>query len=315
MPGNLEKMLRLCEATGTPIDPGKTEGPCTSLVFLGIELDTDCMQLRLPEDKLAQLTELLKRWRAKKCCKKRELLSLIGVLAHACKVVRPGRSFLRRLIDLGKMAREPHHFIRLNKEARSDVEWWHLFAERWNGVSMMYVARKDSCEIIVTSDASGCWGCGAFCGREWFQLRWPGATQESHITVKELVPIVLAAAVWGREWKGKCVMSYCDNSAVVAIVNKGDSKEPEAMHLLRCLAFLKAKFQFSLYSSHVKGVNNELADTLSRDNACYFLSHYPQARPSPTAISPELLDLTLVTRPDWTSSHWTYLWTTTFGLD
>ena len=152
---NLEKLLRLCEATGTPIDPGKTEGPCTSLVFLGIELDTVCMQLRLPEDKLAQLMKLLKRWRAKKCCKKRELLSLIGVLAHACKVVRPGRSILRRLIDLGKMAREPHHFIRLNKEARSDVEWWHLFAERWNGVLMMYVARKDSCEIIVTSDASG----------------------------------------------------------------------------------------------------------------------------------------------------------------
>ena len=37
-------------------------------------------------------------------------------------------------------------------------------------------------------------------------------------------------------------MSHCDNSAVVAIINKGDSKEPEAMHLLRCLAFLKAKF-------------------------------------------------------------------------
>ena len=180
---------------------------------------------------------------------------------------------------------------------------------------MMFNARKENCEVKLTSDASGRWGCGAFCGREWFQLQWPERVQASNITVKELVPIVLAAAVWGSGRKGKCVMSYCNNAVVVAIVNKGNSKEPEAMHLLRCLAFLKAKFQFSLYGSHIKGVLNELADALSRDRACDFLSHYPQARQVPTIILPELLDLTLVTKPDWMSSRWTYLWTATFGRD
>ena len=48
--------------------------------------------------------------------------------------------------------------------------------------------------------ASGSWGCRAFLEREWFQLRWPEATRELHITVKQIAPIVLAAAVWGREW-------------------------------------------------------------------------------------------------------------------
>ena len=99
---NLDAMLRLCEATGTPIDPEKTKGPCTSLTFFRIEMDMVQMQLRLPEDKLAWLVELLQSWQRKKCCKKRDLLSLTGVLAHACKVIRPGWSFLRRLIDLGK---------------------------------------------------------------------------------------------------------------------------------------------------------------------------------------------------------------------
>ena len=244
---NLGAMLRTCEATGTPIDPGKTEGPCTTLVFLGIEVDTVAMQLRLPQEKLARLNETLKQWQAKKCCRKRDLLSLIGVLSHACKVVRPGRSFLRRLFDLGKVVKHLDHFVRLNKEARSDIEWWFLFAEQWNGVSFMHEARCRSWEVTVTSDASGSWGCGAFSEREWFQLRWPETSRELHITVKELAPIVLAAAVWGREWKGKCVMSYCDNAAVVAIINKGDSKEPEAMHLVRCLSFLRAKFHSFLW--------------------------------------------------------------------
>ena len=31
---------------------------------------------------------------------KRDILSIIGVLSHACKTIIAGRSFLRRLIDL-----------------------------------------------------------------------------------------------------------------------------------------------------------------------------------------------------------------------
>lgn len=177
-------MLRLCKAMGTLIDPEKTEGLCTTLKLLDIEVDTIQMQLGLPPDRLARLEELLKDWQSKKC-KKRDLLSLIGVLAWACKVVRPSRSFLCRLITLEKMAKEPHHFIRLNREARSDIEWWHLFASRWNGASMLFNAKRENCSITVTSDASGCWGCGAFCGKDWFQLRWREVTWELHITVKD----------------------------------------------------------------------------------------------------------------------------------
>ena len=312
---NLQTMLETCDSTGTPVEPDKTEGPSTVLVFLGIEIDTTAMQLRLPADKLARLKELLWKWRGKKECKKRDLKSLIGVLSHACKVVKPGRTFLRRLIDLSKIVTKPSHFVRLNREARSDIEWWFRFADRWNGVSIMCLSNSRNCNITVTSDASGWWGCGAFHKDKWFQLRWPDAIQETQITVKELVPIVLAAAVWGTSWMGRNVMSYCDNAAVVAILNKGDCKEPQAMHLMRCLAFLKAKFQFSLYASHISGVNNDLADALSRDNLQYFLSNRPQAQLSPTPLPPELLDLTIIKKPDWTSPVWTNLWRAIFGQD
>ena len=85
------------------------------------------MQLRLPSDKLARLKELLWKWRGKKECRKRDLKSLIGVLSHACKVVKAGRTFSRRLIDLSKIARKPSHFV--STEARSDIEWWFHYAE------------------------------------------------------------------------------------------------------------------------------------------------------------------------------------------
>jgi hypothetical protein len=179
----------------------------------------------LPADKLARLRQLVAHWRGKKECRKRDLLSLIGVLSHACKVIKAGRSFLRRLIDLSKVVKHPDHFVRLNRQARSDLEWWHLFAASWNGVSIMFNANKLQCDLSIVSDASGNWGCGAFSGDRWFQLKWPAELQDSNITVKELVPIMLAAGTWGRQWNGKNVMAHCDNEAVVAIINKGDSRE------------------------------------------------------------------------------------------
>ena len=67
--------------------------------------------------------------------------------------------------------------------------------------------------------------------------------QEAHITIKDLVPIVLAVAVWGKEWHGLTVQARCDNSAVVAILNWGSSLDPAVMHLMRCLAFILANFR------------------------------------------------------------------------
>ena len=67
----------------------------------------------------------------------------------------------------------------------------------------------------VTSDASGTFGCGAFClERGWFQLAWPSSWCDVHIAAKELVPVVVALSLWGHSWQGKCVRFESENMAV-----------------------------------------------------------------------------------------------------
>ena len=97
---DLSTLLEGCVELGVPIASHKTEGPATCLVFLGIEVDTVANELRLPGDKLRRLQALLEQWGDRRSCTRRQLESLVGLLNHACKVVRPGRSFLRRMIDL-----------------------------------------------------------------------------------------------------------------------------------------------------------------------------------------------------------------------
>ena len=71
----------------------------TCITFLGIEMDTIAMVLRLPPYKLQRLQQEIQQWCQRKFCTKRELQSLAGSLQHACKVVRPGRSFTRRIYE------------------------------------------------------------------------------------------------------------------------------------------------------------------------------------------------------------------------
>ena len=142
-------------------------------------------------------------------------------------------------------------------------------------------------------------------------LEWVEPIASQHITVKELAPIVLAAAMWGPEWRGKTILALCDNSAVVAIVNKGSSTNREAMQLMRCLAFLVAKFDLFLFASHLRGVENSLADALSRNNCQKFFASFPQADPVPSPIPEAWLDLLILGKPDWNSRHWTELWSDT----
>ena len=97
---NLHHLKGTCGRLGMPLDEAKEEGPTAVLTFLGIEVDSTRQIIRLPEDKLEAMQSSLKHWRGMKSCRKRDLLSIIGSLSHACKAVRAGRSFLRRLIDL-----------------------------------------------------------------------------------------------------------------------------------------------------------------------------------------------------------------------
>jgi len=102
------------------------------------------MEIRLPEGKLVCTKELVASWRGRKSCRVRELKSLVGSLQHAYKVVLPGRTFMRRMQELLSRAKMGSDYLHLNKDFRTDVEWWHAFLSSWNGVSMLRRVRVDS---------------------------------------------------------------------------------------------------------------------------------------------------------------------------
>eukprot|EP00731_Ephydatia_muelleri_P009821 Em0005g407a len=115
-----------------PLRSQKGQLHLTSLTYLGIMLDYSNYGCPQPSCKKSPFSPNL-GWRS---VTKRELLSRIGKLSFAAKAVPAGRLFLRHLIHLSTTARRLHHRLRLNVNARADVEWWDHFLPFWNGLAM-----------------------------------------------------------------------------------------------------------------------------------------------------------------------------------
>lgn len=290
---------------GSPASTGETRWHHLCDYVPGIIIDKARQELRLPPDKLHRLLDAVSHWRTQRSISKNKLESLVGVLQHACRVITPGKTFLGRAIGLLKLAKSKFHNIRLSADFKADMMWWKTFAPHWNGASL--VVHNHSPLHTITSDASSSWGCGAWHNNNWFQLCWDLQSQSWGIAPKELAPALIAAALWGYRWRGGRVIAHCNNGTVVALLNNRYSRDKKIMHMLHCLFFIEAHFQFKLAAAHVPGVHNELADDLSRNKLPAFLNKAPWAHRDPSVIPFSLVQWLFHLEVDWMSPAWTEL--------
>ena len=300
-------ITQVCQALGVPLASEKVAGPSTNLEFLGIPLDTVRMEAPLPTDKLARVRQAIGDWLGRKNATKREILSLVGLLQHAAKVVHPGRTFVRRMYSAAARVQQLDYFTRLNQEFRSDLHWWHTFLQEWNRVSFLHSSRLASPDAVLQTDASGTWGYGAVFHTQWFQGQWPKEWSRVPIMVKELAPIVLACAAWGPSLTRKTVLFQCDNTGVVSCRAKGhlqgeSCNAPTKMPMVLCSAL-----QYHChFRTHHWGANNA-ADHLSINNVQSFFLSTPQASLLPTPLPPELLEIAMGSNLDLTSPAFKHL--------
>ena len=76
--------------------------------------------------------------------------------------------------------------------------------------------------------------------------------------------ILLALGVWGDLWKNSLVRFYCDNLAVVQVVQTSKTKDPFLAACIRNIWMITAVLDIEIEIDHIKGINNTIADLLSR---------------------------------------------------
>ena len=285
---------------GVPIADEKTVGPTTVLTFLGLVIDTVLMMVRIPQEKLEKLQNLLAPLLSAKKIRLKELESVVGLMAFCSRAIPSSRAFIRRFYDLiaSVKSKKPYHFVRINKEVKEDVRVWLNFLENFNGATYIpdrFWVSNETLELYTDSAGNPFLGCGAYFTGHWVQFRWPASWRDSSIftdlTFLELIPVVLALFIWGCDLENTKVKFRIDNNALVAVINKRTSKSKLVMKLLRPLVFLTMKYNIQFKAVHIASLCNGIADSLSRFQEDRFRNLAPCADQEPVSIPAGFLNV------------------------
>lgn len=284
----LQHFLACCMELGVPIAAEKTFPAAQRIVFSGLLFDTNALMVLLPDDKLLKCRQAIHAMQGRRSTTLRQLQSLIGLLSYCTQAVVPGRAFLRRLINLTIGVTRPQHHISLNSGARADLAAWNLFLTHFQGrVMMLPSVWETSATLALATDSSGV-GFGAVLGDSWFYGTWPPSWQGLNITFLELYPIVASLGVWASSLTNRRILFFTDNLALVHIINKTTSRDPQIMVLVRHLVALAMQHNIHFKAKHIPGKHNVLADHLSRLQVQCFRQLAPLAQPYPTLLPQDL---------------------------
>ena len=98
------------------------------------------------------------------------------------------------------------------------------------------------------------------------ESRPPQEVFDDHINEEELWPVLVGCQRWGEAWRDSVVHVHTDNTQVQAVLNTGRSHNATAMAWARELFWVCTFYNIYLKGFWIAGVDNILADSLSRLN-------------------------------------------------
>ncbi len=238
--------------------------------FLGWTINTRSMRVYLPSLKaLNWIKEIDDSLHSKKLGFKK-LEKLIGKLNHAAFIIPFSRYFLNRIRYQMHLAKKfgPQ---KLSGGSREDLVLFKdlLAIMSTNGASIANITFSLP-DYFCWSDACS-YGMGGYnsAGQAW-QWKLPSQyINKVSINLLEFVAsvVTIILTLQGRE-KDSRIFAFTDNSSALGWLHKA-SFHPATQHkhdfVARELARFMVKNEFSIFSEHIKGEQNSVADTLSRE--------------------------------------------------
>ena len=265
-----EAFLELAKRLGLTLSqtPGHLSPPAEQCIALGILFDLATNTVSLPQDKVVALLALLVDWLARLTATERDLASLAGRLLFASRVIRPGRTFLNRVLATKRRAASATAAIKLDDAFYADLKWWQHSLITTNGIS--FLDFEPACEVTLDASSDG-WhnglpGLGGFnhATGEYFACTTPPEASEWHISDLELVCHLLAARLWSSSWRGLHIRGHTDNQACFYLLSNGKSRVDKRLRIARTFSTLQLEGQFIWEPAWISTHDNILADALSR---------------------------------------------------
>ena len=252
-------LQNLLQRLGFDISIKKLVCPATKVTCLGVEVNTEDFTVAVPQEKLSNILDMCQNWSQKSHCNKKQLQSLLGSLQYITKCVTHSRPFLNRMLDLLRS-----HFgkeqIQLDINFHRYLNWFKKFLPQFNGKAF-FVHRP----VQATIELDACLqGLGAVYMNQVYAVPIPEYCFQFSIVHLEMPNILVAVRVWGQNWAYKRIIIKCDSQAVVSVLNSGKTQDMTLAAIARNIMMEAAKYDIDLQVIHILGVDNKIADLLSR---------------------------------------------------
>ena len=242
--------------------------------FLGILVNIAKSTIKIPDDKIELLLEMLAKFISSQVTQEIDIQRLCGSLEFAAICAPKGRRFLRRLYDALKFHGHKK-WIKVTKGMRQDAQWWQTLFHNWDGTQFLpensWVHKQD---MLISSDATPRkYAAVNLETREFFHGNFPEHWYLLDISTKELLVMFAMLLTWGPTWRNRRIVLDGDNLASVMAINRGIAKDAAFASLLRRFFHEETKQGCVVRARHVRTQYNVLADAASRDDWGTFYQH------------------------------------------
>ena len=134
-------------------------------------------------------------------------------------------------------------------------------------VDLQQITSAKKLNFYSDASANNNLGFGAVFDNCWLYARWEDGYIEKNkpsIEYLELFALSVAIITWGDKIKNQRIAVFCDNIAVVHMINNGTSSCKNCMYLLRLVTLDNMINNRGVFAIYVKSADNFLADALSR---------------------------------------------------
>jgi len=248
--------------------------PSQDLVYIGGRFRTLLGQVFLPEKRLQALVSC-----ARSFCQTGsyrtalQFLSMLGLMASTLAVVAHAHLHMRAiqwyvkdhwdLRDLSKTRLK--HRLLIRPSLVQALQWWIEPANL--AIGLPFTPPTPTATVTTDASMEGWGGHARFPGADpvLFSDLWSPEERLLHINVLELRAVVLMITRLQDQLQGRTVRIECDNTTTVAYINHQGGVHSRAQNLeTMCLYSLVVPLGITLQAVHRPGVDNVLADFLSR---------------------------------------------------
>lgn len=286
---NLDIYLGICAEINLPTSAEKTVRATPIIVFLGMLIDGRKRLIGVPQDKVCKALNQLDGIHSSKKTKVLDLQRITGLLNFFTRAIVPGRSFTRRLYaHFANPKLMQHHHVRVTNEIRYDLGMWREFLRQDDKVLRPFIDfdGQDPLDMPFTSDAAKSAKLGyASCFRSdssnvfyYCYSRWePGFLEKWDPSVQflELFGLSVGILLFSPFLRNTRSKIYCDNQAVVHMVNNGSSGCKHCMILIRLITLTAMQYNVKFVVKYIQSKQNSLSDSLSRLNFAEFKKLIP----------------------------------------